>query len=188
MVAFIISQFRQSSAQLGRSRTLTFTALLVGLGVVLDALHIQLQLGPMIRVDFSFVGIALIGLLFGPVPAMTAGAAEDFLGWLVNTSSGAYFPGFTLTAILAGAIWGVMLYQRPLHWTRILSAKLCINLFLNCILNSVWLSVYYGKSFSLGVLPLRFLKNLAALPLEVLLVYAAAKLMLRVVRPNAYRT
>lgn len=172
--------FQHSSRELKSSRTLAVTALLISLNIALDALNIRIQLTPQLRIGFGFLTIAMVGMLFGPVVAMTAGAATDFLGWLVNNGGGAYFPGFTVTAILAGLIWGIALYEKPLHWGRVLIAKLSINILLNILLNSFWLYLYYGKSFQLATLPLRIGKNLILLPIEVLLTLALGNLVQKI--------
>ncbi len=92
-------------------RALAVTAVLIAINITLDLLNIRIQLTPQLRIGFGFLTSAMVGMLFGPVVAMTAGAATDLLGWLVNNGGGAYFPGFTLTAVLAGLIWGVALYK-----------------------------------------------------------------------------
>ncbi|MDO5603425.1 MAG: folate family ECF transporter S component, partial [Oscillospiraceae bacterium] len=160
----IRDQLRDSAAQLKSPRALALTALFIALNIAMDALNLRIQLTPDLRIGFGFLTSAMVGMLFGPVVAMTAGAATDILGWLVNTGGGAYFPGFTLTAILAGLIWGLFLYQRPLKWWRCLGAKLVINVFLNIFLNSVWMHIYYGKAMIVADLPLRIGKNLLLLP------------------------
>lgn len=166
-----------SAAQLKSPRALALTALFIALNVAMDALNLRIQLTPDLRISFGFLTSAMVGMLFGSVVAMTAGAAGDILGWLVNTGGGAYFPGFTLTAILAGFVWGVFLYGKPLKWWRALGAKLVINLFLNICLNSVWMHIYYGKAIIVADLPLRIAKNLLLLPVEVLLLVGVGGLV-----------
>ena len=44
-------------------------------------------------------------MLFGPVVGMMAGVCTDVLGYFAgNLSMGAYFPGYTLTAVVGGLI------------------------------------------------------------------------------------
>ena len=166
-------------------RALAVTAVLIAINITLDLLNIRIQLTPQLRIGFGFLTSAMVGMLFGPVVAMTAGAATDLLGWLVNNGGGAYFPGFTLTAVLAGLIWGVALYKKPLRWYRALAAKLVINTVLNIGLNSVWLYLYYGQSFQLATLPLRIGKNLLILPLEVLMLLFVGRIVLDIDRRSA---
>ena len=171
--------FQDSAARFPQPRTLAVVALLI-------ALNIRLQLTPQLRISFGFLTSAMAGMLFGPAVAMTAGAASDFLGWVVNNGGGAYFPGFTLTAILAGMIWGLALYRKPLRWYRVLAAKLSINILLNIFLNSFWLYLYYGQNFQLATLPLRIGKNLVLLPVEVLLTLFVGRVVLRVEQQSVY--
>ena len=52
-----------------------------------------------IKIGFSFVPIAIGGILFGPLGGGLVGALGDFIG-AVLFPIGPYFPGFTLTAFL----------------------------------------------------------------------------------------
>lgn len=168
---------QQSAQNLKSTRTLAFMALFVALNVTLDLLNIRIQLTPDLRIGVGFVANAMIAMLFGAVPAMTAGAASDMLGWLVNPGGGGYFPGFTVTAVLAGLVWGVFLYQKKLSFPRCLAARFTISLFLNIGLNSVWKLIYFGKGYTMASLMLSVWKNLLLLIPETILLFACAKLV-----------
>ena len=91
---------------------------------------------------------------------------------------GMYFPGFTLTAVVAGLFWGLWLYPRRVSVWRAIGAKTCINLFCNIGLNTLWLMMTGGKAMSV-LLALRVPKNLLILPVEIVLLYFGMKLVLR---------
>lgn len=171
-------RLRQSANELNKTRTLVVTALFIALNVTLDALNIRIQLTPQLRIGFGFLTSAMVGMLFGPVVAMMAGAAGDMMGYLFNNGGGAYFPGFTITAVLAGLIWGIALYHRPVTYRRAFCTKLVINLFLNIFLNSLWLKLLYGKGL-LADLPMRIFKNVAMLPLEALMLVTVSGIVLQ---------
>ena len=78
-------------------------------------------------------------------------------------------PGFTLTAILAGVIYGVFLYNKPITWGRIIAASVIINIVLNLGLNTYWLSIMMGKGF-LALLPTRIVKELVMIPIKVVII------------------
>ncbi len=160
--------FTDSAKELKSIRTLAITAVFIALNVTMDLLNIRIQLMLDLRIGFGFVCNAMVGMLFGPVVAMSAGFATDVLGYLVNTGGAAYFPGFTVTAVLGGLVWGMMLYKQQVTVWRAICAKGIINLFLNTGLNSVWMCLFYGSAMK-AILPVRFLKNIAILPLEVFL-------------------
>lgn len=173
------SLFASSQAEWRNLRTLTLTAMLIALKIVLDALNVRVNLSPDLRITFGFLAYAMIGMLFGPSVAITAGAAGDILGYLVNTGGAAYFPGYTITAMLAGLVWGVALYKRPVSLWRALAAKAFINIFLNIGLNTFWNILFFGRG-SIATIPMRIIKNLFMLPIEALLLVAVAKIVLNI--------
>ena len=63
-----LSLFTDSARELKQVRALTVTALLMALGIVLRSLSIPI--GTDIRITFSFLGIAAIAMLYGPVVSM----------------------------------------------------------------------------------------------------------------------
>ena len=100
---------------------------------------------------------------------MLNGALCDVLMWLIKPA-GAYFPGYTLSGLLGGLIYGLCLYRRsgmPLYIGAALS-KILVNALINVGLNTCWSAVFTGKAY-LALLPARALKNLIALAPEVAL-------------------
>ena len=88
------------------TRTLTLTALLTALEIVLSRF---LSISAWnTKIGFAFVPVVIAALLLGPVWAGIAAALADFLG-AVLFPVGPYFPGFTLTAFLMGAVYGLFL-------------------------------------------------------------------------------
>ena len=160
--------FVRSLRELKSTRCLAVTALLIAINVTLDLLGLSIKLPPNLRIGF------------GPVVGMMAGVCTDVLGYFAgNLSMGAYFPGYTLTAVVGGLIWGLWLYPRKITVWRAIGAKTCINLFCNICLNTLWLTVTGGKAMSV-LLVTRVPKNLILLPIEIVLVYFGMKLVNRI--------
>ncbi|MDO4271240.1 MAG: folate family ECF transporter S component [Eubacteriales bacterium] len=171
--------FVRSLRELKSTRCLALTALLIAVNITLDLLGLTVKLPPDLRIGFGFLCNAAIGMLFGPSVAMMAGVCTDVLGYFAgNLSMGAYFPGFTLTAIVGGLFWGLWLYPRRITVWRAIGAKVCINLFCNIGLNTLWLTMMGGKAMG-ALLALRVPKNLLILPLEIVLLYFGMKLVNR---------
>ncbi|WP_455560085.1 ECF transporter S component, partial [Agathobaculum hominis] len=106
------------------------TALLTAINITLDLRGQTIKLPPNLRIGVGFLCNAAIGMLFGPVVGMMAGVCTDVLGYFAgNLSMGAYFPGYTLTAVVGGLIWGLWLYPRKITVWRAIGAKACINVF-----------------------------------------------------------
>lgn len=171
--------FSRSFAELKNTRCLVLTALLIAANITLDLLGLTIRVPPNLRIGFGFLCNAAIGMLFGPVVGMMAGVCTDLLGYFAgNLTMGAYFPGFTLTAMVGGLFWGLWLYPRKLSLWRAIGAKACINVFCNIGLNTLWLTMTGGKAM-LVLLAQRIPKNLLMLPVEIMILYAAMKLVLR---------
>src|SRR5690554_5360165 len=62
-----------------------------------------------LRLSFGEIPIILAGMLFGPGAGALTGLAADLIGYLINSHGGAFFPGFTLSAVLTGLIPGLLL-------------------------------------------------------------------------------
>ena len=178
----IANLFVRSLRELKSTRCLAVTALLIAVNITLDLLGLTIRLPPNLRISFGFLCNAAIGMLFGPAAAMLAGVGTDVLGYFAgNLSMGAYFPGFTVTAVVSGLLWGVWLYSGKVTVVRALGAKLCVNLFCNIGLNSLWLSMMGGEAMNV-LLIARVPKNLVLLPLEAALLYAGMRMVQRVYR------
>ena len=171
--------FACSLRELKSTRCLVLTALLIAVNIAMDLTGLTIKLPPNLRIGFGFLCNAAIGMLFGPVVGMMAGVCTDVLGYFAgNLSMGAYFPGFTLTALVGGLLWGLWLYPRKLSIWRAIGAKACINLICNIFMNTYWLTLTGGKAMRV-LLVTRVPKNLILLPLEVVLLYFGMKLVLR---------
>jgi ECF transporter S component (folate family) len=60
-----------------------------------------------VRISLGDVPIMLAGLIFGPIAGALTGAVSDVIG-ATMFPAGPFFPGFTLSAMLAGAIPGLL--------------------------------------------------------------------------------
>jgi ECF transporter S component (folate family) len=161
----IAGEFAESARELKKLRSLIACSLMLALGIVLN-LFATVPVSDTLKVSTSFVALAAIGLLFGPVPAMVSGGLLDVVSFVVKPL-GAYFPGFTISGILSGLIYGLFLYRRSVKSLFIAAplSKLLVNVFINLVLNTYWLTFLSGKGF-LVMLPVRVLKNIVAWPIE----------------------
>ena len=128
-----------------------------------------IDLGPYVRIGISEVPNLLVDFYFGPVMGAVFGGAMDIVKYLVKPS-GAFFPGFTLTAMLGGLVFGTALYKRKLSLPRLFAAELIVKLFLNVGLNSVWLKILYDKAI-FALLPSRLLSNGIMLFVDTAVIY-----------------
>lgn len=151
-----------------KTRILVFLSLLVAMDVVLTHMIPVIQVD-IIRISFGFVPQSFSSLLFGPFIGGVAAVLGDIIG-MVIAPKGAYFPGFTLSALLTGMIYGFFLYRRPKTLLRITLAVLCITLFVDIGLNTYWLTILLGKGY-VAILPARVIKSIVMLPAQVSVIY-----------------
>lgn len=74
--------FKKSFEELKSIRCLTVTALLIGVSVALK--FVMIMPSETLKISFAFVGLAAIGMLYGPVVAGLAGVVTDVIGFLVK--------------------------------------------------------------------------------------------------------
>lgn len=170
--------FVRSMRELRAPRALVVTSILIALNLAMDMLGIKIYLSPEMRISPGFLCNASVGMLYGPSVGMMAGFLTDILGFLFDRSGMGYFPGYTLTAVLGGMFYGLFLYKDKPTKLRVLGAKACINLFCNIGLNTIWTGMLQGSAIRV-ILPARALKNLILLPVEVILLYVVANIVLR---------
>ncbi|MBU3810912.1 MAG: folate family ECF transporter S component [Candidatus Niameybacter stercoravium] len=156
-----------------KSNKMVLIALLVALNIVLVRFA-SINLGPLIRINFGFITIVIMGMLFGPRSAALGAALADFIGAIVFPTGGAYFPGFTLSALATGYIYGKMLYGHKLSISRIVLSNLLIVLIVQLFLNSLWLSMITGKAFMV-LISTRVIKSFLMLPIESALIMVTYK-------------
>ncbi|MBQ3079168.1 MAG: folate family ECF transporter S component [Clostridia bacterium] len=134
-------------------KNLVCLALLVALQVVLSRfLSIQT---PVVKIGFAFIPVMLAGVMFGPGDAALVGGLSDVVGAILFPF-GSYFPGYTITAALSGAIYGFALYtdKEKIRIHRIVIAYLLTTLIVTLGLNSLFIAfqnemmVEGGFSFS----------------------------------------
>ena len=123
---------------------------------------------PMVRIGFGFLPVALTGIMYGPLWAGICYAAGDILGVLIFPT-GPYFPGFTLTAFLTGAVYGIILHDKQITWKRTFLSAVIVCCVLNLCLDTYWLQILYGQGV-IAMLPGRLLKVGVMIPTQTFLI------------------
>lgn len=163
-------------AQLKNVRMLTLAGIITAASIVLESFPIYL-LGTSLKIYFSFLVISLGCYVYGPAVGILVGFANDTLGFLISSFGEPYFPGYLITAMLSGLIYGTLLYRQRITVLRLVVVRLVINYGSNVLLGSVWKAMLYGKGyyyyFTTGLV-----KNTTMLPIEVLLMVLMFQLSL----------
>ncbi len=155
-----------------------------------------------VRIGFGFVALVIAAVVHGPVAAALVGGLGDMIG-AIAFPTGSYFPGFTLTQVLMGLSFGLALYRKPLHVSdanavdphadgaaaSVLAAALPLpvrasfavlfnQLVLSLLMNTLWISILYGSSFT-GLLTTRVMQAAVTAPIQIAVVLTLAGILRR---------
>ena len=169
-----LKMFADSAGEMQDVRNLSVMAMMLALGVALG-FYATVQVGDYLKIGFAFIPNELTGMLFGPVAGGVVAALADIVKYLVKPA-GAFFPGFTVSALIGGMIYGAALYKKPLSLKRIIAANTLVTVFVNLLLNTYWLTVLYGNGFA-ALLPVRIVKEALLLPIDIILYYTVARVL-----------
>ena len=148
---------------MSKTKTIAFVGLLVSMEIIFTR-FLSFQT-PIIRMGFGFIPIAFSAVLFGPVIGGLTAVLADVIGMMIFPK-GPYFPGFTLSAFLTGAIYGLFLFRKPVKIANIAKSVFLITIFVDLGLNTLWLSMITGNAAAALLIP-RIYKSAIMLPIQI---------------------
>lgn len=181
----ILRMFKNSALELKNVRCLTVTAMLIALNLVLKSVTVYLSED--LKLTFSFLALAAIGMLFGPTVSFMAGIITDILGMLLAQTMGAFNPLFTIVEATGAMIYGMFLYGMKYvkidfkgmnvssflklisHIWRIIVAKLTVVIVCNVILNPLAMIIAEYWTWEVAVkvkIPARLIKYAIQTPVD----------------------
>ena len=179
--------FRWSIDEMKNLRAVIVTGLLIAVSMVIESFTINLGFA---KINFAFLAIAAIGMLYGPSVSLLAGAMCDILGYMV-APDGAFFPLYTVIGAVQGLIYGLIAYRRLSQKTgrafdaemlvRLVIARIVDVVFINLICNTA-ANFHYGflRDKTLGAaITARIVKNLLELPVDLILIAAVLLAVLK---------
>lgn len=142
----VFDSFKRSLRELHDIRCIAAVGVFIAIFVVLDGFG-SIRIGEFLKINFAYLALATIGMLFGPAVGFISGFACDFTGWLVNPTGG-YLPWLSVITALEGMIYGLVLYsfvpeKSPKQYIKIAAARLIVVLLCNLVLNT-WALYSYG--------------------------------------------
>lgn len=162
--------FSDSLHEFTVTKNLVLCGLMAAIAIVLSMVA-SISIGPYVKIGFSGIPNRIVEFLFGPVVGCIFGGALDLLKFMIKPD-GPFFFGFTFNVMLAGLIYGCLLYHKPLSIKRIVIAEFLVKLIVNCGLNTLWISMLYGKGF-IALLGPRVIKNVIMLPIDSFILFFA---------------
>ena len=178
-MSILLRNFAFSAKEFKSIKSIVAAALLIALHTVL-AVFVSIQVTPTLRISVSFLANCAIGYMFGPVMGFVCGGLGDLIQFVIKPT-GAYFPGWTISAALAGFIYGLFFYGCNMKVAekydeqgqkkgilRIIDFKFLLRCAAALTIDT--LLVMYGKGFAF-YLSIRFAKNMIQLPINIILTY-----------------
>lgn len=145
----------------GKTKKLAVSALLVTADVILTRLLAFNT--PVMKIGLGFAAVAVCAMLYGPWWTALVAAMGDLLGSLLFPT-GAYFPGFTLTAACTGLLFGLLLGRDARPSRPLLAAAL--NTLLVSYLANTWMICFLTGSPFRVMLAARAVQLAVMLPLQ----------------------
>ena len=99
------------------------------------------------KIGLGFLAVALCAALYGPKWAAVVAALADFVGSILFPT-GAYFPGFTVTAAITGIIFGLCFYRKKITWKRAILAAALNVIFVSYLANTAMISYLGGTPYA----------------------------------------
>ncbi len=138
----LASLFADSANELKSPKTLAVCGMMMALSIVLRFLAIPVT--PDIRISFSYLGIVIIAMLYGPIPSVVAYIGSDIIGYLIaDNKLRDYNLLLLLVVILQALIYGVLLYrtEKIRCIVSLVTSRAIVVLLCNIVLNTC---VMYG--------------------------------------------
>lgn len=177
--------YSDSFKELKVTHNLVLCGLMAALAVVLNYTT-SIFITPNIRIGFSGLPNRVVEYLFGPWIGAIFGAMLDILKYLLKPDGGAFFFGYTFNVMVAGVIYGFILYKKPIRIWRILTAEFLTKAIVNCGLNTLWLAVLNGNAF-MAILPARVVKNIIMLPIDTAILFFTLTFVSRLLNMPEFR-
>ena len=173
-----------SSKELKNVYSLAAIAMLLALCVVLGILANTTlpTLAYVGKIKLMFLPISVAAAVFGPVPAMLVGGLGDVLSWVFAPMGKPFFPGFTVSAMLTGLIFGFAFYGRKVSLPRVIIAW-----FINAVAVEIFLFAFWftfsgmagDQSYWVIVVERLIMEGIKCVP-EIMLIFGVGKLVERI--------
>ena len=125
-------------------RPMVVCAMLTALAVVLDR-FVPIVFTDSLKVTLTFVPVLVAAILYGPVGGAVTWGLADLIGAILFPR-GVYFPGFTITSALKGALFGWFLHRdNAKFFPHAVVPTLINNLVIGLCIDTLWIAILYSS-------------------------------------------
>lgn len=126
------------------TKKMVMMALFIALEIILTRL-VAIMPSTFSRISLSFLVYAIAGRMYGVIYTSVLAGIGDIVGMLLFPS-GTYIVGFTLSAMITGAVFGYLKYAKHLSLTIVMQC-IVLALVVEAALNTLWLVMLYDSLF-----------------------------------------
>lgn len=158
---------RKSAGEFKKLQTVVFCGLMGALSIILG-LFASIHFGPF-SITYAWIPNRIIDFMFGPVVGALYGGVMDVIKFMLKPN-GSFNLAYTAMAVLAGLIFGVVLYNKQISFMRIVFAQTLVKIFINVGMGTYLMAFERGQAF-MALMPVRLIKNLIMIPLDSILLF-----------------
>lgn len=163
---------------MSKTKKIVLAGIFVAMIVILSR-FLSLKL-PGFKIGFSYIPVYLSAIILGPVYTSIVSVLADLIGSILFPF-GSYFIGYTISALIKGIIYGVVLhkiYKEELSnkeiIIRLAVAALLTQVLVNGVLNTLWIAITQDKAFFV-IAGARFIKEIIMVPIHIVTMFALIK-------------
>lgn len=169
---------------MSKIKKIIISALLLATSIVINRfLSINTNI---LSIGFTFVPLMFSGIILGPKYSIVIAGLADLIGALLFPF-GSYFIGYTISSLLTGLVYGLLLYNKDgFNLNKKFIVKMLISIVIVCILingllNTVWIILTVKKA-AIAIIPTRVVKQLIMIPIMFLTMLSLLKLLEKQIR------
>lgn len=166
-----------SKNEFKRLNTIIFCGILGAVSIVLKLLT-SINFGPFM-ITYSWIPGRVADYMFGPVVGAIYAGVMNIINFIIKPM-GNFNLIYTIIPMLAGFIFGLILYRKPVSFFRIFFAQAIVKIFINAGLTTYVMSFERGKAF-MYLLPARLVKNLIMIPVDSIILFVVLTAVIRVI-------
>ena len=168
--------FIKSAVEFKNLHTVVLCGLMGALSVILG-MFASIHLGPF-SITYAWIPNRIVDFMFGPVVGAAYGGIMDIIKFIIKPN-GSFNLAYTAMAMLAGLVFGAILYKKPVSFMRIVFAQALVKAFINAGMGTYLMAFERGQAF-MTLMPVRLVKNLIMIPLDSILLFVILTSIMKV--------
>ncbi|MBE6724886.1 MAG: folate family ECF transporter S component [Ruminococcaceae bacterium] len=125
-------------------KSMVVCAMLTAVAVVLDR-FVPALFTDTYKITFTFVPVVVAAILYGPWGGAAVWGLADLIGAILFPR-GVYFPGFTVTSALKGALFGWFLHKKGAKFfPHVVVPTLVNNFVIGLAIDTLWIAILYSS-------------------------------------------